>query len=535
MWTCAKQSKVQTISGQISDVNGKVPALAQVHLFTLGGNPFKPLQTVKVKADGSFEIALPQQEFLEIMVTAANHPKLQFPIIHRSKKKIGMKIVLKTNEYNSDFSQLKIVGDWNKFSWGSASDMQRQKDGRYFYDDSTTADTVAYQLLNLVKDNRSVNGTMWDRLIYDGGGDYISVVQTKQGKAHIVFDPQKLGKTPQINKAEVMITKGDITMQPFIDLALRTEEVAAKRTAAAQTYYKQNKNLKGFSFENETFRKYLQDKRTQQNDTLLAQYAALQTAKFWQMNGRIDDAALRSLLSIIPLKSAMWQAAPMLATKVVEAALGPAKADSVFRADLLKIKNEQVKAAALIPLGLKAKAENQLEKMADIYKQLKQIKSTIPGYDYYVDQLNPNKNIVKGKTIPDFSFTLFDSKKTVSKKSLSGKYYIMDFWATWRSPCVGEMPYMHKAYSKFKHKNFTILSLSFDRAPEAVRHFTAGQWKMPWLNVFLTPPERKAADKKFEINGIPKPILVGPDGKILATEMELRGEQLMQTLKKYVK
>jgi len=40
--------------------------------------------------------------------------------------------------------------------------------------------------------------------------------------------------------------------------------------------------------------------------------------------------------------------------------------------------------------------------------------------------------------------------------------------------------------------------------------------------------------KRFEVSGIPKPVLVNPQGIIIATGMELRGEELRKTLDKYL-
>ena len=40
--------------------------------------------------------------------------------------------------------------------------------------------------------------------------------------------------------------------------------------------------------------------------------------------------------------------------------------------------------------------------------------------------------------------------------------------------------------------------------------------------------------KKFEVAGIPKPVLVGPDGKIVAMQEDLRGDNLEKTLAKYL-
>ncbi len=57
---------------------------------------------------------------------------------------------------------------------------------------------------------------------------------------------------------------------------------------------------------------------------------------------------------------------------------------------------------------------------------------------------------------------------------------------------------------------------------------------MPWLNAFLEDGFRSELAKKFEVVGIPKPILVGPNGLILDKGSVLRGEALDRTLSRYL-
>jgi hypothetical protein len=52
---------------------------------------------------------------------------------------------------------------------------------------------------------------------------------------------------------------------------------------------------------------------------------------------------------------------------------------------------------------------------------------------------------------------------------------------------------------------------------------------MPWFNARLSGFDNATA-KALEVVSIPKPILIGPDGRILATSEELRGKALMETL-----
>jgi len=57
---------------------------------------------------------------------------------------------------------------------------------------------------------------------------------------------------------------------------------------------------------------------------------------------------------------------------------------------------------------------------------------------------------------------------------------------------------------------------------------------MPWLHAFVEKGFESDLAKRFEVMGIPKPILVDENGNILALETDLRGENLEKTLEKFL-
>src|SRR3990172_2866452 len=150
--------------------------------------------------------------------------------------------------------------------------------------------------------------------------------------------------------------------------------------------------------------------------------------------------------------------------------------------------------------------------------------------------LSSSHNIVVGKTIPEFSLvSLTDPKTIYTNESFKGKIFLMDFWSTWCSPCLEELKDLHKAYERFKSKNFEILSLSADLNPEVVINFRRGKWKMPWRHVFLDPRTARLVKREFEVLGVHKLILVdGNTGTILAMDGDCRMEKLEKTLNKFL-
>jgi thiol-disulfide isomerase/thioredoxin len=50
---------------------------------------------------------------------------------------------------------------------------------------------------------------------------------------------------------------------------------------------------------------------------------------------------------------------------------------------------------------------------------------------------------------------------------LRGKVVLVNVWATWCSPCRGEMPTLEKFYRRYHSRGLELLGLSIDEAPDA--------------------------------------------------------------------
>ncbi|AMR32368.1 thioredoxin [Mucilaginibacter sp. PAMC 26640] len=117
--------------------------------------------------------------------------------------------------------------------------------------------------------------------------------------------------------------------------------------------------------------------------------------------------------------------------------------------------------------------------------------------------------------------------KPISLAGLKGKTVLIDFWASWCSPCRAENPNLVKQYKLYKDKGFEILSVSLDSDKKNwVQAITKDG--MPWLHVSDLKGWNNDVGRKYGIRAVPACYLVGPDGTIIAND--LRGETLNKKL-----
>lgn len=107
--------------------------------------------------------------------------------------------------------------------------------------------------------------------------------------------------------------------------------------------------------------------------------------------------------------------------------------------------------------------------------------------------------------------------KAVSYDAYKGKVLLVDFWATWCGPCVGELPNVVEAYQKYHSKGFEVLGISLDQANSKPKlEAFIKEHKMPWPQVYDGKYWQADNAVAYGVQSIPFTLLIGKDGKIAA-------------------
>ncbi len=135
----------------------------------------------------------------------------------------------------------------------------------------------------------------------------------------------------------------------------------------------------------------------------------------------------------------------------------------------------------------------------------------------------------KGRELPDFTAQEALTGREFSLSELRGKVVLLDFWATWCRPCVHEIPNVKRAYKAYSRQGFEIVSISLDKDRRRFESFVRSH-RMTWLHVMEGGGWKTRLARKYGVNGIPRMIVVDPNGVCIADNA--RGRELHSAIRR---
>jgi len=110
--------------------------------------------------------------------------------------------------------------------------------------------------------------------------------------------------------------------------------------------------------------------------------------------------------------------------------------------------------------------------------------------------------------------------------TLSGKWVLINYWASWCKSCLEEIPEFNRFYDTIKHQQVALFAVNYDALPVDKQQQLIKQLDIHYPSLKEDPAK---ALELGDIRGVPVTYVFNPQGVLAAT---LYGGQTAKTLKR---
>ena len=148
----------------------------------------------------------------------------------------------------------------------------------------------------------------------------------------------------------------------------------------------------------------------------------------------------------------------------------------------------------------------------------------------------PLNNIAINETPKPVSSVIFEdfSGNKIDLKNYQGKLIIVNFWATWCTPCKKEMPSLDSLYQDQSFKNLEVFAVNMEQPNLLKTKKFFSDLNIQKLQIFFDSNLNFV--KAFKLRGVPTTILINKKGEEFARiigEVNFQNKKFTEWLLKY--
>ncbi|QUM81545.1 TlpA family protein disulfide reductase [Moritella sp. 5] len=110
----------------------------------------------------------------------------------------------------------------------------------------------------------------------------------------------------------------------------------------------------------------------------------------------------------------------------------------------------------------------------------------------------------------------------VNLEDYRGKVVLVDFWASWCTPCIRSFPWMEEMVEKYGEKGFVVIAINMDQESILATKFLQ---RYPNKLTIAFDPQGVVAEQ-YEIMGLPNSFILNKKGEIVYKHIGFRLAEL---------
>ncbi|CAM2852611.1 TlpA family protein disulfide reductase [Moritella viscosa] len=122
---------------------------------------------------------------------------------------------------------------------------------------------------------------------------------------------------------------------------------------------------------------------------------------------------------------------------------------------------------------------------------------------------------------PIFALPGIDNTQ-VNLEDYRGKVVLVDFWASWCTPCIRSFPWMDEMVEKYGEKGFVVIAINMDQESILATKFLQ---RYPNKLTIAFDPQGAVAEQ-YEIMGLPNSFILNKKGEIVYKHIGFRLAEL---------
>jgi cytochrome c biogenesis protein CcmG/thiol:disulfide interchange protein DsbE len=135
-----------------------------------------------------------------------------------------------------------------------------------------------------------------------------------------------------------------------------------------------------------------------------------------------------------------------------------------------------------------------------------------------------------GEPAPDFTLRQFDGAE-VTLRDLRGQVVVLNFWASWCSPCREEAPALQAVWEEYRDRGVVLLGVTYKDAEAASRKFVE-TYGLTYANGF---DAQGRISRAYGVVAVPETFIIDRDGNVAwltigAVKADALGQQLERLL-----